>query len=208
MLRFRAFIIRIRNTFHRSEIEADLQEQIETHQEAIKAHLISQGANPLEAERAARRTFGNQDLVRDFSRDELFHRWMDDCVRDVRYAVRSLLRTPAFTIAVLMTLALGIGANTAIFSIVDRVLLRPLPYPNADQLMVLNENSPRVANMDVNPANWMDWQRASQTFESFAAWSDRFPVALIGQGEPERLQRQVVSYEFFPLLGVKPLLGR
>jgi putative ABC transport system permease protein len=206
--RLRAFVIRLRNILRRSTVEADLREQIEAHQEAIKVHLISHGTDPLEAERAARGTFGNQDLVSDFSRDELFNRWIDNAMRDIRYAVRSLVRTPAFTFAVVLTFALGIGANTAIFSIVDRVLLRPLPYPNPDQLMVLNETSPLSSTMDVNPANWIDWQRESLTFEAFAAWSDRFPVSLIGQGEPERLQREVVSYEFFPLIGVKPLLGR
>ncbi len=106
------------------------------------------------------------------------------------------------------TLALGIGANTAIFSIVDRVLLRPLPIPNADHVMLLYETGLKGPRMDVNPSNWLDWQRESRTFESFAGWKGRKPATLAGQGEAERLKREAVSHEFFSILGVKPLLGR
>jgi len=129
-------------------------------------------------------------------------------MRDIRYALRTLVRTPVFTLTVVITLALGIGANTAIFSMVDRLLLRSLPFPNGEQLVVLHENSLRSRRMDVSPANWLDWQRDGRSFESLAAWTNRFPSTLTGQGEPERLKADTVSHEFFPLLGVKPLLGR
>jgi len=208
MYRFRSFIVRILNVFRRSHVEADLREQVESHRDLIKADLMSRGMEASEAEIAARRAFGNEPLVREFTRDELFYRWMDNVIRDVRYAMRSLARTPVFAATVIMTLALGIGANSAIFSIVDRLLLRALPFPNGEQLVVLHENGLKAPNMDVNPANWMDWQRESRTFESFAAWTNRFPLALTGEGEPERLQNEAVSYEFFSVLGVKPLLGR
>jgi predicted permease len=147
-------------------------------------------------------------LVREFTRDQLLYRWIDGIVRDGRYALRTLVRTPVFALTVVLTLGLGIGANTAIYSIVDRLLLRPLPYPNGEQLVVLHESSSKGARMDVNPANWLDWQRDSQTFESFAAWTNRIPLALTGQGDPERLRNEAVSYEFFSVLGVKPFLGR
>ncbi|HYR89547.1 MAG TPA: ABC transporter permease [Terriglobia bacterium] len=129
-------------------------------------------------------------------------------MRDIRYALRTLARTAVFTLTVVMTLALGIGANTAIFSIVDRLLLRPLPFPNGEQLVVLHENRLSSRRMDVSPANWLDWQRDSASFESLAAWTNRFPSTLTGEGEPERLKAETVSYEFFSLLGVKPLFGR
>src|SRR5262245_61156503 len=127
---------------------------------------------------------------------------------DIRYCLRTLARTPVFTITVVLTLALGIGANTAIFSIVDRLLLRSLPFPNGEQLVVLHESRRTAPRMDVSPANWLDWQRDSRSFESFAAWTNRFPSTLTGSGEPERLKAETVSHEFFPLLGVQPALGR
>ena len=93
---------------------------------------------------------------------------------DIRYCLRTLARTPVFTITVVLTLALGIGANTAIFSIVDRLLLRSLPFPNGEQLVVLHESRRTAPRMDVSPANWLDWQRDSRSFESFVAWTNRF----------------------------------
>jgi hypothetical protein len=97
---------------------------------------------------------------------------MFDALRqDVRYAVRGLRRTPGFTVAVVLTLALGIGTNTAIFSVVDQLLLRPLPYPDGDRIVRIHETSVGDNDRsDVNPANWLDWQRQSQTLASLAAW--------------------------------------
>jgi predicted permease len=134
---------------------------------------------------------------------------MFDALRqDVRYAVRGLRRTPGFTVAVVLTLALGIGTNTAIFSLVDQLLLRPLPYPDGERIVRIHETEIGGSDhSDVNPANWMDWQRQSQTLASLAAW-DPGAFTLTGVGEPERLQTLFVSAEFFPLLGVQPLLGR
>ncbi len=100
MHRLRSFAARILNIFRRSRIEADLNEQLDAHRELIKADLVSRGMNPSEADLAARRAVGNQQLVREFSRDEMLHRWIDSSVRDIRVAIRCLVRMPAFTIAV------------------------------------------------------------------------------------------------------------
>jgi predicted permease len=132
--------------------------------------------------------------------------------QDLRYALRGLLRAPGFTLAVVLTLALGIGTNTAIFSIVDQLLLRPLPYPNGDQLLTIYEKLPAapgsMADRNVvSPANWLDWQRETRTLQAVAA-RDTISLALTAPGEPTRLNVQIVSAEFFPLLGVRPLLGR
>jgi predicted permease len=208
MHHLRSFVIRMVNILRRSRLESDLRDQLDAHREMIKDDLVSRGLNPDLAETAARRALGNEGLVREFSRDEMLHRWMEGIGRDIRYAIRSLSRMPAFTIAVVLTLALGIGANTAIFSIVDRVLLRPLPFPASDHIMLLHENRPTSPNMDVNPSNWLDWQRDSKTFETFAAWTNRVPSTVTGQGEPERLETELVSQEFFSVLGVKPYMGR
>jgi hypothetical protein len=204
----RQFFIRIMNLFRRSRLDRDLSEQLDAHRDMIKADLIGRGIETSDAQSAAKRALGNDALVREFSRNEMVHRFADTCIRDLRYGLRSLARTPAFTLTVVLTLALGIGANTAIFSIVDRLLLRPLPFQNGEQLVVIHETALTAPRMDVSPANWLDWQRESRTFESLALWTNRYPSTLTGQGDPEQLKADTVSYEFFPLLGVQPVLGR
>jgi putative ABC transport system permease protein len=208
MHRVRSFLVRILNIFRRSRLDRDLREQLETHKEMIKEDLVGKGMKPVDADLAAKRALGNDLLVREFSRDEMLYRWIDHIARDMRYSIRSLSRTPVFTITVVLTLALGIGANTAIFSIVDRLLLRSLPFPNADQLVVIHESHRTAPRMDVSPANWLDWQVDSKAFESFAAWNNRFTATLTGEGEPEQLKAETVSHEFFSLLGVQPSHGR
>jgi putative ABC transport system permease protein len=121
--------------------------------------------------------------------------------------MRGLRRAPGFATAVVLTLALGIGGNTAIFSVVDQLLLRPLPYPNGNQLLVIYEIGRQGSRADASPANWLDWQRESRTLASIAAWATT-TMTLTGVGEPVRLYGQLVSSEFFPLLRVDPLLGR
>ena len=129
----------------------------------------------------------------------------EDIVRDVRHMGRGLRRSPGFAIAVVLTLALGIGGNTAIFSVVDQLLLRPLPYPNGERLLTIYEVF--SSHGPVSPANWLDWQRETQTLQGLAAWRT-FTYTLTGVSEPTQLNAQLVSSEFFPLLGIKPLLGR
>lgn len=139
----------------------------------------------------------------------------EDIVRDIRHMARGLRKSPGFTIAVVLTLALGIGGNTAIFSVVDQLLLRPLPYPNGEELLAIYETFRPASGQtpigqvrnSVSPANWLDWQRQSQTLQTVAAWRT-VSLTLTGVGEPARLNVQIVSAEFFPLLGVPPLLGR
>jgi putative ABC transport system permease protein len=134
-------------------------------------------------------------------------RFFENAVRDARHMGRGLLRSPGFTLAVVLTLALGIGANTAIFSIVDQVLLRPLPYPEGDNLVMVYEHANSHAENSVSPANWLDWQRDSRTLEGFATWQTRSDT-LTGAGDATQVRVQAVSREFFPVLRVRPMLGR
>jgi putative ABC transport system permease protein len=127
--------------------------------------------------------------------------------RDLRHAVRILGRQPVFTFAAVVTLALGIGANTAIFSVVNAVLLRPLPYPESERLLLLNENKIDAGPTGVGWLNFLDWRARSRSFEAMAAQKlDGF--ILTGNGEPRRLPGRMVSASFFDLLGLKPALGR
>jgi putative ABC transport system permease protein len=131
----------------------------------------------------------------------------ENLMADVRYALRGLQSSPGFTATVVVMLALGIGANTAIFSIVDRLFLRALPYPESHQLLMVYEAFPGTARNNVSPANWLDWQRLSHSFETLAAWNFA-SATFAGEGDPELLSGQAASAEFFPTLKVSPLLGR
>lgn len=126
---------------------------------------------------------------------------------DIRYAVRMLVKNPATTVVAIIALALGIGANTAIFSVVNAVLLSPLPYQDPDQLVRLSEDSPQVPEMSISYPNFLDWREQNKVFTGIAAMQFQ-SLNLIGDGEPERLSGRAVSAEFFNLLGVSPAVGR
>jgi putative ABC transport system permease protein len=134
---------------------------------------------------------------------------METLLKDIRYGVRGLLKRPGFTVIALITLALGIGANTAIFSVVNAVLLRPLPFKNPEELVIVWEDATFVGfpHNTPAPANYVDWKNQNQSFVDMAA-SHEDSFNLTGDGEPERVSAYTVNANFFPLLGVQPLLGR
>ena len=135
--------------------------------------------------------------------------WVHAFQQDVRYALRLLLKQPGITAIAVLTLALGIGANTAIFSAVNAVLLRPLPYPNADRLVMLYEKRLKEGVIDnvVSPADFLDWSKMQHSFDGIAALTPT-TVDLTGSGEPVRVFAGAVSPSFFDVLGVVPALGR
>ncbi len=132
---------------------------------------------------------------------------MTTLLQDIRYALRMLLKVPAFTAIVIVTLALGIGATTALFSVVNGVLLNPLPYPHSDQLVALYEKNAGIDRAPISYLNFLDWQRATQTFSSLAIYRHE-DYNLTGRGQPERVNGFMVSATFFPTLGIHPILGR
>lgn len=132
---------------------------------------------------------------------------METLLQDVRYGLRMLGKTPSFTVVAILTLALGIGANTAVFSIVNGVLLNPLPFPQADQLIAMGENKANFQNGSISYPNFRDWQRENRSFSSMAL-SRVFSFSLLGAGDPEQIHGELVSSDFFSTLGVKPLTGR
>src|SRR5262245_26360723 len=121
---------------------------------------------------------------------------VESLTQDITYALRGFRRSPGFTLIVVVMLAVGIGANTAIFSFVDRLLIRQLPYPQSNRLVMLYETFPSTPRSNVSPANWLDWQRLSKSFEILAAWNGT-SATLAGDGEPELILGQTVSNEFF-----------
>ncbi len=135
------------------------------------------------------------------------HAWFETLIQDLRYGFRMLAKAPGFAAIAILTLALGIGANTAIFSVVNGILINPLPFPESGQLVSAFESIPNFKNGSISYPNFVDWRRMNTTFSSIAAYrSTGFNLA--GQGEPERLHGEMVSAGFFEILGVKPLLGR
>src|SRR4029078_6113803 len=128
-------------------------------------------------------------------------------LQDVRYGARMLVKNPGVTIIVIVALALGIGANTAIFSVVNAVLLRPMPYDESERLLFLNEKSPVLDEMSISYPNFLDWREHNQTFEKMGV-SSRASYTLTGTGEAERIVTGQVSADLFSVLRVNPLLGR
>src|ERR1044072_4237067 len=128
-------------------------------------------------------------------------------LQDVRYGARMLIKNPGVTIIVIVALALGIGANTAIFSVVNAVLVRPLPYPESERLIFLNEKSPILDEMSISYPNFLDWRAQNQTFEKIGVYN-RASYNLTGTGEAERIVAGQVSADLFSVLRVNPLLGR
>src|SRR5439155_23650253 len=128
-------------------------------------------------------------------------------MRDLRYAVRALMTRPAFSVIAILTLALGIGANTAIFTVVDAVLLRPLPFRDPDQLMLLIERTSQFPTLTTSWQNYVDWRDQSRSFEQVAAVRS-LTMTLTGEGEPDRLPAKMVTSSLLPTLGVSPALGR
>ncbi len=132
---------------------------------------------------------------------------MRTLLQDLQYAGRQMMKSPGFAIIAILTLAIGIGANTTIFSVVNGVLLNPLPYPDSDRLVVLFHNKPHFTRGSISYLNFLDWQRDNRSFEAMAAYRNG-NAKLTGAGEPENLSGRMVSAGFFEMLGVKPLLGR
>ena len=127
--------------------------------------------------------------------------------QDVVYGLRVLRKNPGFTVIAILTLTLGIGANTALFSIVNGVLLNPLPYPRPDELVTVHASKPNFDTGSVSYPNFRDWQRDNQSLSALAI-SRIYSFVLTGAGEAESMPSQFVSSDFFPILGVKPVLGR
>src|SRR5688572_8184855 len=186
------FIRRLLALFRWHSRDRDMEREMAFHVDALARDYARDGLSDADAQRAARRQFGNLTRLKERGHDERTMGGAEDVTRDVRLAARGLWRSPGFSVAVILTLALGIGGNTAIFSVVDQLLLRPLPYPDGDQLVMVDELSRLNSRADVSPANWLDWQRESRTFRGFAAWQQAL-LTLTGAGEPRRVNAQQVS---------------
>jgi predicted permease len=193
--------------FRRANAEQEMSDELRDHIERQTDANIAAGMPRDEARRQALMRFGGAEAVKEACREQRSGFWLETLFSDVRYGVRMMMRSPGFTIVAILTLALGIGANTAIFSVVNGVLLNPLPFPHPEQLVSLSESKPNFATGSISYLNFRDWQRNNHTFSSMAI-SRPISFSLTGSGEAEQLQAELLSSDYFSLLGVKPVLGR
>jgi predicted permease len=206
----RTLWLKLRCALRRERLESDLDEELRFHLEMKAQQLARRGVAPEEAGYQARREFGNAAVFKDTSRDIFGFRVLEQFLQDVRYALRALGRAPGFTFAAVAVLALGLGANTAIFSVVNAVLLRPLPYPHPDELVMLYEQGllERGGNFPVSPRNFLDWQQEARSFQSMAA-STFAGGNLSGTGYPaEVVAGRAFTGSIGSVLGVPPAAGR
>ena len=203
----RELLARAWGTLGRGRRDGDLTQELDFHREMLEAQHRARGLDPAAARRAARLDLGGAAQIAEQWRDQRGLPFFELLWQDVRYGLRMLRRAPGFTAAALVTLALGIGANTAIFTIVDAVLLRPLPYADSDRLVTVGDRNPEGFSSNVGFATVLDWRQRSRTVESFAMMRSWQPT-LVTNGEAERLPAVRVSWNYFDMMGVRPALGR
>src|SRR5262249_10449072 len=199
--------LRLLALFFKSKMEEELDEEVRFHLEREIEENIVRGMSPEEARYAALRSFGGVERVKEESRDERGIRLFDEVWQDLRFGARKLLKQPGFTLIAVITLALGIGANTAIFSVVNAVLLRPLPYRAPDRIVTVGHYRAMFDADVVFGWDFLEWRDQAKVFEQIAAYfSGR--ADLTGSGEPARLGAGFVSADLFATLGVAPARGR
>ncbi len=208
MTPLRVLFSKLTDLFRKARLEQQLDEDVRTHLEMLTEENLRRGMAPEEARYAAMRQFGNVSSMKEECRETWSIRIIEELIQDVRYGLRQLRRNPGFTAVAVLTFALGIGANTAIFSVVNAVLLRPLPYPDGNRLVWITEYVPFLKTHIAGGADYVAWKGQSKTLEGLTAYDESASFNLTGRGTPARIQGVQVSANFFPTLRVQPELGR
>lgn len=205
-----SWLNRVSNLFHRNQVDEELDEEMRFHLEARTRANLNAGMTAEEAQHDARRRFGNATLAKERAHEINIALSIETVGRDLRYALRSLRKSPGFTVAAILTLALGFGATTAVFTIVNGVLLRPLPFPDSGRLFLISYQS-KERTTDNQPGlydtNYLEYQRQNQTFEKIATFNED-SAALTGAGAATRVPTALVTSSFFSVLQVSPAIGR
>jgi predicted permease len=200
--------LRIRSLFDREKADQELDDELRDHVERKTQQYIAAGMNPQEARRAALLEMGGLEKRKEECRDARQVTWLQDLLQDIRYGLRILRKSPGFTSIAILTLALGIGANTAIFSVVQGVLLAPLPYSQPDRLVLVWQYNLTLKHpISVSYPDFLDWEREARSFQQMAAY-DSQDRNLTAPGTPEHLNGEEISSGFLSTLGIKPILGR
>ena len=186
----------------------ELNAELDAHLRMSAEDRASRGEDSSSAQRSARRELGNATLIEETTRDQWGFRWLETLLQDLRYAVRMLRKSPGFTTVAVLTLALGIGANSAVFSAIDTILLRPLPFPDGDQLMRISQYNPKAkgSNPFVAPMRLEDWNRMNSTFQALTGYytEDDSDASIV---PPEKITIAFVSPRFLQVWGIAPELG-
>src|SRR5215469_13833954 len=200
--------MRFRTLLKRQRVESELDREMRYHVERQAEENVAAGMNPREAREAASRSFGGVTQVQEECRDKRRTTYLENFLHDLRYAVRTLAKNPTFTVVIVLTLALSIGANSAIFSVIDGVLLKRLPYPHAERIARVFYRSANYPKFPLNPWDFLDFRARNRSFESFAMYS-RADMQLSGTGgDPVRLSAFRISSGYFRVLGLHPAMGR
>jgi predicted permease len=212
LARVRELVSRLRTVFTMRKLDDDFAQELDSHLDLLTNENIRKGMSPEEARRAARLKLGSEPALRETHHDQRTIRWLESLAQDMRFALRMLRKNPGFTVVAILTLALGIGANTAIFSIVNVALLRPLPYVNPSNLVrVWNTYLPAWPQLGLSPGDFQDFQQRSRDFSEMAAYVS-LPTSsgfnLTGQGDPQRVTTAYATSNFFSMLGLRPIVGR
>jgi predicted permease len=194
--------------FRRKRLEQNLDEELREHLEMLRGEYLSRGVSPEDARFAALRAFGGIEQVKEAYREQRGISIMEKLVQDLRYGFRQLRRNPGFAVVAVLTLALGIGANTAIFSVVNAVVLRPLPYPQSNRLVWIAEVIPALKAELASGGDYVDWKYQNHTLDQIAAYDESADFNLTGRGTPMRVHGVYATANLFATLGVQPQLGR
>src|SRR5712691_11266168 len=208
----RVLLSRVRATLRRSRLDDELDDELREHLAMLQERFVRNGMDPSEACYAARRQFGGVTQVKEALMEQSALPSLRTVFADLRYAFRAMSRTPSFAVAVVSVLALGIGATTAIFSIVNAVLLRPLPFEEPERLVRIFTRTPGPGGrlFELSPGKFYDWQRDAQSFEGMAMYPccGLREFALTGRGTARTVRVTAVSAGFFELVRARPALGR
>jgi len=211
-LQLRKWISRVTGLFRRPQLEAEMAEELRYHIDNLTDRNIAAGMSPSEARNAALREFGGVEQIKEVAREQRVWMWADQLWQDLRFAFRILIKRPGFTVVAVVTLGLGIGANTAIFSLVNAVLLRPLPYPDANRILFLaqmDKKNPGQGTFSVSLPDYLDWRRDSTVFENLAlSRVESATLSDIPGRNPEQITSALVSANFFQVIGLPPKAGR
>ena len=203
------FTRRFQMLLNREKFDRDMDEEMRAHLELREQEQREAGVSREQAYTAARKNFGNALVLREASHESWGWAWLEHLLQDLRYAFRMLRKNPGFTAVAVLTLALGIGANTAIFSIIDAIFLRPLPYPNAQQIYLVARTGNAFGGESISPAIFAAWrQQQEKVFEHFALIQWSGDVTLMVSGEPVSIPSMGISTDFLAMTGVHPILGR
>ena len=208
MGRLRIFGARMRGLFRKRQLDGDLDAELRAHLEMLTEENIRKGMPPEEARYAARREFGGVEQSKELHREQRSIPFLDALFQDLRFALRGLRNRPGFALVAILTLSLGIGSTTAVFSVVDRILFRSLPYPHDEELVSFGDRAPFEANEFVLGPDYVDWKKGQTPFLSVTSFVPGGADCDLTEKNPVRLKCALVESTFLPTFEIQPFLGR